>query len=134
MYLAMYKNGSVSSGLGPSDEVVVIVVADCFVGDDDPGDDDPGAIVVDNDVAGEDVLDGSVSVEEPMDETFLRCLDCVDSELSEFGDADWIAELKLGKMPGLGVGWMSHCENSAGTVRPCAYWSFKYQQRVAVCP
>ena len=132
MYLAMYKNGSVSSGLGSSDEVVVIVVADGFVGDDDPsGDDDPGAMVVDKDVAGEDVLEGSVSVEEPIDETFL---DCVDSELSELGSADWIAELKPEKIPGLGVGWMSHCENSAGTVRPCACWSFKYQQRVAVCP
>ena len=125
----MYKNGSVSSGLCVSGELVVIVVADCFVGDDDPG-----AITVDKDVAGEDVLEGSVSVEEPMDETFSRCLDCVDSELSEFGNGDWVAQLKLEKTPGLGVGWMSHCENSAGTVRPCAYWSFKYQQRVAVCP
>ena len=125
----MYKNGSVSLGLCVSGELVVCVVADCFVVDDDPG-----AINVDKDVAGEDVLEGSVSVEEPKDETFLRCLVCVDSELSEFGKADWVAELKLENMLGLGEGWMSHCGNSAGTVRPCAYWSFKYQQRVAVCP
>lgn len=125
----MYKNGSVSSTLCLGDELVVIVVAECFVGNDGPG-----AIAVDKDVAREDVLEGSVRVEEPMDETFLRCIDCVDSELSELGNADWVAELELEEMPGLGVGWMSHCENSAGTVSPCAYWSLKCQQRVAVCP
>ena len=125
----MYKNGSVSSRLCLSDDLVVIVVADCFVGDDDLG-----AIVVDKDVAGEDVLEGFISVEEPMDETFLRCIGCVDSGRSEFGNADWVAELGLEKTSRLGEGWMSHCENSAGTVRPCAYWSFKCQQRVAVCP
>ena len=125
----MYKNGSVSSTLCLSDELVVIVVAECFVGNDDPR-----VIAVDKDVAGEDVLEGSVSVKEPMDETFLTCIDCVNSELSESGNANWVAELELEEVPGLGVGWMSHFENSAGTVSPCAYWSFKCQQRVAVCP
>lgn len=137
MYLAMYKNESSSSGLGAlgessagndgSDEFSAIEGS--FMGD--VGSE---TIAFDDHVAGEEGSEESLSVEEPIDETFVWRKERLDPELNELGDADWSDKLELEKAHGLGVGWMSHWENSSGTVRPCVYWSFRCQQSVGVCP
>lgn len=122
MYLAMYKNGSSSSRLGAIEESSV-------------GDDGSEAIAFDDHhLAGEEGSENSRSVEEPMDEALVWREDRLDSDLSEFGDVGWSVRLEHEEAPGLGVGWMSHRENSSGTVRPCVYSSFRCQQSVGVCP
>lgn len=129
MYLAMYKNGSSSLGLGAIDECSMGTIQESFMGDDSSK-----AIAVGGHVEGEDGSEESLSVEKPVGETFVWRKEGVDPVLSELGDAGWSVELELEKAPGVGIGWMSHCENSLGTAMPCVYWSFRCQQSVAVCP
>lgn len=121
MYLAMYKNGSSSWGLG--------MIEEAFVGNN--GSEPMTSDIV---VAGEEGSEESLSVQESTDETFAWCKRLPDPELSELGDTGWSVRLELEEAPGLGVGWTLHWENSAGTVRPCMYSSLRCQQSVAVCP
>ena len=71
MSLAIYKNGSSSSG---QDEI-----ENCFVGDDGSG---PIAV----DVAGEEGFEDSLRVEVLIDESFVRRKERLDSELRGLGD------------------------------------------------
>ena len=90
----MYKNGSSSSS--PSSGSVTI--EDFFEGDGDAE-----ATGVDGFVAGEEGSEESLSVEEPMDDTFLWHKVRLDPELSEFDETVWMVRLEL-EVSRLGMG------------------------------
>lgn len=121
MYLAIYKKGSSSLNWSATEDLLVI-------------DDGSEAIAVDVHVSSEEGSEESLSVEEPMDETFVWRKGRLGPRQGELGEAGWRAKFELEEALGLGVGWMTHWENSSGTARPCAYSSFRCQQSVAVCP
>lgn len=92
MHLAMYKNRSSSSQYGTVEE-------------SSGGDDGSETIAVGEHVAalaGEERFQESLSVEEPIDETFVRRRDRLDTALSELCDVD--RSVKLGREDALGLG------------------------------
>ena len=91
MCLAIIKNGS------SSQELVTIEERFLF-------DDGSETIAVDEHEAGEEGFEVSLSVEEPIEETFVRRRECLELALSEFGDVDWTVNLGLEETHGLGVG------------------------------